>query len=270
MKQGMEYRIKIVGIQMGIRNIAIVLLSLFYLLLSSCNSENVPDCFKNEGKLIREEVFISSFNRITVFENIELIIIPGTSQKVEIETGEFLRNGVSANVDDGNLILRDNNNCNLFRPYGSTKIFVTTPDLTEIRSSTGFPIRSTGPLEFNDILLVSESFINPETETTDGSFDLEFNAGTIRVVVNGIAYFKLRGNAESLNINIAAGDSRIEAESLISQNVSINHRGSNDILVYPQQSLEGVIRGTGDVISFNRPEIVDVEEVFRGILIFRD
>ena len=240
------------------------------ILLSSCNGENVPDCFQNEGDLIREEVTVPFFDRITVFEGVEMIVSFGTEQRVEIETGEFLRKEVSAQVEERRLILRDDNGCNLFRDYNVTKIYVTTPDLTEIRSSTGFPIRSNGPLPFSDVRLISESFINPETETTDGSFDLEFNSQSVRIVVNGIAYFKLRGTTENLNIQIAAGDSRIEAEDLSAQNVTVDHRGSNDIRINPQLLLQGVIRGTGDVVSFNRPETIDMDVLYRGQLIFID
>lgn len=242
----------------------------FILINGSCNSEDAPDCLKNEGKIVRDQVSVPEFDQITVFENIELILIQGPEQKVEIETGEFLREKVSAVVENGRLVLRNDNGCNLFREYGITRIFVTTPDLKEIRSSTGFPIRSNGALSFSEITLLSESFLDPEAETTDGSFDLEFNTQSVRVVSNGIAYFRLRGTTENLNINIAAGDSRVEAESLIAQNVTINHRGSNDIMINPQRSLQGLISGTGDVISFNRPDVVDIEVIFRGRLIFED
>ncbi|MGI9546270.1 MAG: head GIN domain-containing protein [Flavobacteriaceae bacterium] len=258
------------NINRALRYILILFGVLNMLGISSCNGENVPDCFRNEGTIVREQVTVAGFDRITVFENIELIIIQGTEQKVEIETGEFLRKDVSANVEDGRLILRNKASCNFFREYGNTRIFVTTPDLREIRSSTGFPIRSNGLLSFSDLSLFSESFINSESETTDGSFDLELNTQSVRLVVNGIAYFQLSGATENLNITIAAGDSRIEAETLMAQNVTIDHRGSNDIRINPQLSLQGVIRGTGDVISFNRPDTVDVEVIFRGRLLFED
>lgn len=238
--------------------------------IMGCGGENTPDCFQAEGDLVREEITLAAFDRITVFENIEMVLIQGGEQSVVIETGEFLRNEVSADVVDGELILRDENNCNFFRDYNTTVIYVTTPDLIEVRSSTGFPIRSDGPLSFSDVTLISESFTVPENETTDGSFDLEFNAGTVRIVVNGIAFFNLSGTADLLDVTIAAGDSRIEAESMVVQNVNLNHRGSNDILINPQESIQGIIRSTGDVLSFNRPEIVDVEEVFNGRLIFVD
>ena len=242
----------------------------FLFLGSSCNGENVPDCFQKAGDLVRVEVALDSFNRVTVFENIEVILAQGAEQKVEIETGEFLLNEVSAEVEEGRLLLRNANQCNFFREYQLTKVYITTPELFEIRSSTGFPIRSATPLTFTDLRLISESFNNPESETTDGSFELELNTQSLSIVVNGIAFFDLAGSTQNLNIVIAAGDTRVEAEALTAQIVRIDHRGSNDIRISPQQSLSGVIRGTGDVVSFNRPDLVDVEVLYRGQLIFID
>ena len=95
-------------------------------------------------------------------------------------------------------------------------------------------------------------------------------AFTVSIVVNGIAYFRLQGDTDNFNITIAAGDSRVEAENLVSQNVDLNHRGSNDVYVNPQQRISGVIRGTGDVISINRPPEIEVEELYNGRLIFQD
>ena len=118
--------------------------------------------------------------------------------------------------------------------------------------------------------MVSESFNNPETVTTDGSFDLQLVSENVSIVVNGIAFFQLSGATTNFNVTIAAGDSRIEAENLIAENVRVNHRGTNDILINPQQSISGIIRGFGDVISSNRPPEISVEETFNGRLIFRE
>jgi len=246
------------------------LLCFLFLLISfnSCDSENASDCFQETGEIIREDVEVAEFTTITVFENITLVVKQGTTQKVEIETGENLRNEVAAVVEDGRLVLTDTNDCNYVRDYVTTVVYVTTPNLTEIRSSTGFPIRSNGILNFERLSLLSESFTNPEAETTDGEFDLELNVTSLSITVNGIAYFKLKGTAENLNINIAAGDSRIETQELIAQNVNLNHRGSNDILINPQSKLSGVLRGTGDVLSYSRPPEINIEELYNGRLIF--
>ena len=236
---------------------------------SACNSDNAPDCIQNAGDLVREEIALSDFTKITVFEKINLVVKQGDIQKVEIETGEFLRDEISAIVEGDRLILRNENGCNLFRDYGVTTIYVTSPNINELRSSTGFSIKSEGVLSYPNLVLLSESFTEPEAETTDGEFDLELNTSTVSVIVNGIAYFKLSGTTENLSLNIAAGDSRIEAENLVAQNVTLNHRGSNDMLINPQLAVRGTIRGYGDVVSFNRPATVEVEELFNGRLIFK-
>ncbi len=241
-----------------------------FLLFFACNGENTPDCFQNAGDTIRRTVEASDFTTITVFENINLVVKEGAEQKVEIETGEFLQNEVTASVEDNRLVLRNENGCNFIRDYGLTTIYVTSPNITEIRSSTGLLVSSDGILNYPNLNLISESFNNPESETTDGSFDLNVNAENVRITVNGIAFFKVQGSTTNFNVNIAAGDSRIEAEGLSAQNVNLNHRGSNDVIANPQLRISGVIRGTGDVISINRPPEVEVEELFNGRLIFRD
>lgn len=246
------------------------LVLLFFMLMNmACNSEVAPDCLQDSGEVVIMEVSLSEFDRITVFENVTLILKHGDTQKVEIETGEHLLEEVSATVEEGRLLLRDTNDCNYFRDYGLTKIYVTSPNITEIRSSTGWPIVSDGVLGYPSLSLISESFINPESETTDGEFDLEVASNNLSVVVNGIAYFKLSGTVENLSLNIAAGDSRIEAENLVATHINLNHRGSNDMLVFPQESIRGTIRSVGNVISFNRPAVIAVQEDYKGELIFR-
>ena len=234
-----------------------------------CNSESAPDCFQNSGEIIRQEISVPTFSKITVFEKVALVLKEGDTQKVEVESGENLLEEVSAVVEGGRLILRNENGCNLFRDYGLTTVFVTSPNIDEIRSSTGLPIQSDGVLSYPNLELFSESFLEPEAETTDGEFDLELASQSVSVVANGIAYFKLRGTSDNLSLIIAAGDSRIEAESLLADNIFLDHRGSNDMFINPQESVQGVIRGVGDVISANRPTTIEVEELFRGRLIFR-
>lgn len=238
--------------------------------LFGCNSENASDCFQNAGDIVREEVDVPNFTKITVQENVTLILKQGDVNRVEVETGEFLRNDVNVTVVEDRLLVKDNNNCNFVRDYGLTKIYVTAPNITEIRSSTGFPIQSDGILQYPNLNLLSESFNDPEALTTDGSFDLELASENVTIVSNGIAYFKLRGNVTNFNIVFAAGDSRLEAGDFLAQNITVNHRGTNDMLIRPQRVLQGVIRGTGDVVSFQTPDVVDVEELYTGKLIFRE
>lgn len=237
------------------------------LLIIACDSENAGDCFQKTGRIIKQEVVVDVFNKILVNRDIELIIKEGINQQVIIETGNNLLNDVEAIVIDKKLILTDNNSCNYVRNYGITKVYVTSPNITEIRSSTQYDVKSDGVLTYPSLTILSEDFGAPETFTS-GNFKLQIDNNEFRLVFNNLSNCFISGKTNSLSITFAAGTSRFEGRNLIAQNVQISNRGSNDMIVNPQQELKGKISGTGNVISVNRPPIVDVEEVYKGKLIF--
>lgn len=245
-----------------------VSVSLVVLFIGCTNA--LPGCFKGAGNPARIEIDVPEFTAITVFENIQLIISQGPEQQVVVESGEHLLSGITATVESGTLILRDTNNCNLFQDYGQTVIRVVSPELQTVRSSSGWPIRSDGVLAFNDLSLISENYSNPETQTTDGAFDLSVNAQKLNIVSNGLASFSLKGFTDNLSITLAAGDSRVEASLLRAGSVQINHRGSNDIMVFPLNRISGRIRAYGNVICHNRPDEIQVTEEYKGRLLFTD
>ncbi|WP_158975665.1 head GIN domain-containing protein [Cellulophaga sp. L1A9] len=246
------------------------ILFLVFSLLLGCNSENASDCFQKSGDIIQEELSLEDFSQITIFEGVKLVIKQADEQKVVLETGENLINDIRVEVIDNRLVAYNDNSCNLVRDYGLTTLYVSSPNISEIRSSTGFLIKSDGALEYPSLSLLSESFGVPEAETTDGEFDIEVNNTSVNIVSNGIAFFKVSGVTNNLSVVFAAGDSRLEAENLIANNVNINHRGSNDMLVNPQESLKGKLLSTGDVISYSKPAVVEVEELYKGELIYRN
>ena len=245
-----------------------VLHILILILIVSCDSENALDCFQRTGDIVRQEINVPDFTRILVNPNIEMIVKEGSITSVVIETGDNLLEEVSARVEGDRLILENTNDCNFVRDFNQTKIFVTAPNITEIRSATQFDISSDGTLSYPSLQLISEDF-NEDTGTTTGTFTLEIENESLGVAGNNITSFFIRGNTTSLNVNFFSGTGRFEGVDLIAENVRIFHRGTNKIIVNPQQTLRGEIRSTGDVISVNSPPIVEVETFFTGKLFFQ-
>lgn len=237
------------------------------LLIFACNSEDAGDCFQTSGSIIQQEITLVAFDKILVNRDVELILKKGVDFKITIETGENLMNDVEAVVIDGELQLTDNNSCNYFRDYGLTKVYVTAPNITKIRSSTQYDISSDGVLNYSNLELISEDF-NAAGSFTVGDFRLQVNTSQLRVVANNISSFYITGQTENLFVGFYSGSGRFEGENLIAQNISVFHRGSNDIIINPQVSLSGEIRSTGDVISKHHPATVNVETFYTGHLIF--
>ncbi|WP_281846864.1 head GIN domain-containing protein [Olleya namhaensis] len=243
-----------------------ILLILTTVFLLGCNSENAPDCFQSAGDIIQQDIEVDLFTKILVYQNVELFVEQGLTQKVVLETGENLLNDTQVYVENGQLILKDNNGCNLTRDYGVTKVYVTTPNLTEIRNSSAFDVNSIGMLNFSELRLLSEDY-NGEYYNV-GNFNLEVNCTNLAVVINNVTTNILVGSTQNLSVNHASGDGRFEGRNLIAQNVTIYHRGSNDIIVNPQVSLIANLVSTGDVIAVNTPSTVTKSELFDGRVIF--
>ena len=234
----------------------------------ACDSEDASDCWQKSGNIINREVETEPFTKILVNENIEMILKEGPEQKIVVETGENLLNDIVVEVIEGQLKLSNNNSCNYVRDYTSTKIYVTAPNITEIRSSTQLDIKSDGILTYPNLFVISEDFNYSGSQTT-GNFYLEINNESFRLVFNNLSNCFVSGTTNNLNINFAAGNCRFEGENFLVGNINVYHRGSNDIIVHPVESINGNLYGTGDLILVNEPPAINVNEYYRGRLIIR-
>jgi hypothetical protein len=90
----------------------------------------------------------------------------------------------------------------------------------------------------------------------------------LNIVANGFSDFFLTGTAVKAEIALYSGNSRVEAADLLIHDLMVFHRSTNKIIVNPQMSIIGEIRSLGDVISKNKPPLIDVIEYYTGRLIF--
>ncbi len=241
-----------------------ILLLFLTLSLFNCNPN---DCFESTGKTIQKEIVLPIFNKIEVGNEISLLLKQGNSQKVIIKSGENIIENVSAEVIDGKLIVEEENICNLNRDYAVTTLIITSPNIIEIRSNTARNIKSEGVLTYSNLFLVSEDFNTNALNI--GDFNLNINCQNLTVSCNGSSIVTIKGTTENLNVGFYAGSTRFIGNDLIANNVTIIQKSSNDILVNPQNSITGNIHSVGDVLSFNRPNIVSVTEHYTGKLIFK-
>lgn len=242
------------------------LIYIIIIVFFACDKEDANDCFQTEGEIIQQEVAVSQFQKILVNKDIELIISQGGDYEVIVETGSNLINDIKVEIVGEELRLSDNNSCNFVRGYGITKIHVIAPNITEIRSSTQFDISSEGELNFDNLILISEDS-NASDSYTVGDFRLTTNSNTLRVVSNNISSFYIDGITESLIVGFYSGTGRFEGEDLLAKHIDVFHRGSNDMIVHPIESLSGELRGTGDLITVNQATTVNVEQYYSGQLI---
>jgi len=238
------------------------------LLFNSC--ERPSECVESSGAIIVKDVAVSNFKKIKVYKGIEVVIKQGDVPKVQIEAGENFIDNIEVIQIDDQLIFKDRTSCNWVRAYGTTKILVTTPTLEEVYSKTDRKISSNGVLTFPNLSLISlDKDADGEKGAGTGDFILNINNQSITVSNNNVSRFFLTGQTNTANFNFYFGDGRIEAQHLVAQNITVFHRGSNDMIVYPVVNLSGELYSTGYLVSKNHPSnSPQVTAHYNGQLIF--
>ena len=124
------------------KNITVLLITLF--LCFSCNDKDANDCFQKAGNLIKEEFILADFEKIIVYNGIELYIEQSDDEKIIVETGENLMPDIVLKVENNQLEIIDNNTCNFVRDYNITKVYLYKKNITQIRNSSAAAVNSIG------------------------------------------------------------------------------------------------------------------------------
>ena len=246
------------------KKIILIILSFF---IFSC--EKPSDCIESSGDYITKEIAVTAFSKIKVYRGIEVIITQGDDYKVQILAGENFIDNVEVKQNGNQLIFKDETSCNWVREYGQIKIYVTTPTLEEIYSKTDRNISTNGTVTFPNLSVLSlDKDADGEAGAGTGDFHLTVDCQNFSIHNNNVSRFYVSGNTVNADFNFYFGDGRIEAQNLIAQNMHVYHRGSNDMLVKPMQSINGILNSTGNLVLYNLPPIVDVEELYQGSVVY--
>jgi hypothetical protein len=146
---------------------------------------------------------------------------------------------------------------------------VTTPTLEEIYSKTERNISSDGVLTFPVLKVYSlDKAGDGDSGAGTGDFILNVDNDYLHIESNNVSRFFLSGHTNEANLYFSFGDGRIEAKDLIAQSITVYHRGSNDMIVHPVQSITGLLNSTGNLILTNVPPIVDLQQLYYGHVIY--
>ena len=242
------------------------------ILVTSCGISE--DCFKGNGNQITQTFPLENFSKIKVYDGVGLVVKEGPNYEVTIKTSDNIIDNLEVKLQGNMLVIKDNSSCNIARDYGQTTVYITIPDGTilplvqelELHCKTEQKIQSDGILHSPIIRLFSIGDDGDGAGTAD--FHITVNNGQLVVESNNVSNFYINGHCTEMLLNFYFGDGRFYGENLRAENIKLYHRGSNDMFVYPIQKIEGTIFATGNVVLKNVPPIVNVDEVYRGRVIY--
>lgn len=243
-----------------------ILFSLVFLLFG-CDSESAWDCVQTPGTGVVFEESVEQFHSITIQGHMDLVLIQDTLTQIKVETRENLASAIHFSVTDGLLFIEEKSSCNLLKDRSYTTIYIHAPELHSIRNASTGTVRNKGIWVQDKMALISENHFD-SAYYNNGTFDMHLEVRELSVLANGNSLFDLKGAADKADISFYSGSARLEAKTMQIQEIEVYHRGYNHMLVYPVQAIRGEILNTGDVRAYHLPSIVEVEEKYRGSLIF--
>jgi hypothetical protein len=238
----------------------------FVFLFANC--EKPSDCIKSSGQMTSKVYEGIIFTKIIVNKRIGLVITQGNDYKVEVKTGENLINDIEVNVIDNKLILEDNTTCNWVRDYGETTVYVTTPHLTDVYCKTEKDITCNGVLSFPYLHLVSMNNYDGYSGSGTGDYILNLACEKLLIENNDVSRYFLTGEVKEMTINFYEFGGIFYGQNLSVDSVSLYHRGTNDMFIRPIHSIKGDIYNVGNVICNSKPEKIEVNQHYKGKLIF--
>jgi Putative auto-transporter adhesin, head GIN domain len=237
------------------------------IILVSC--EKPSDCIESTGAIITKDFEVTPFTKIDIDKGVEVVITEGPEYKLQIKIGENQLDNINIRQDATTLNIKDNTTCNWVRDYGQTIAYITAPNIDEIYSKTDRNISSNGVLTFPSLKIIAvDKNGDGRNGAGTGDFHLQLDNNRFEIQINTMSRHYISGKTNEFQVGIYNGDGRVEAPNLIAKNIGIYHRGSNDIIVFPTESIKGKMVSTGNTILKNNPPIIQVEQFYQGVLIY--
>lgn len=217
---------------------------------------------KSTGDKITEYRNVSGFSKITLHNNVDLILHPGKPFECKVTAGENLLDLVTTEVDQGTLTIRNKNKCNWVRSFKNK--FTVELSLPSIQY-----IYYTGSGNITCADTIRESLFNMDGWTCSGSISLLFNCSTTWLSLHtGTADLKASGFS-GVSYVYNSGSGPMECSRLQTGYTYVTNASTNDCYIQVTKELGAKIVLQGDIYYSGTPYKVEKEILGDGTLIHR-
>lgn len=186
----------------------------------------------------KETRSVGSFDKIVIGGAYNVYITQGDVEEVRLEGSKEAIEKIETESENGTLKIKQKKSKGWnWDNSGKLKVYVTFKSLTAIVSSGSSNVEVTSKVKADEFSLV-----------TSGSSDVKMSmdVNSVKIVLSGSSDVELSGMAKEQSI-VVSGSGDIEALDLESNNVSVKISGSGSVSVHANESLNGVVSGSGDI-----------------------
>lgn len=219
-----------------------------------------PGCVESAGPLTKEERILPSFSKIELDDNIDLVLIQGDSEKVEITAPRNILPNIQTNITNDVLSITNQTECRWLRnPDEKIKIKLY------FKNISNFEYKGSGNVTNEDTLRLGSFWINSETGA--GIIELKVNIPDLGVIIlKENATMILHGYSEHCSTYTNARGV-LNLSDLQAKRMYIIYSGLADTYIQVSDELDATIRYKGNVYCKGNPNIIRQDYFSSGRLI---
>jgi len=204
------------------------------------------DVLRGKGEVVSRTRTVGSYDAINMGGEFEVYLTQGPAKDIILEGQENVLAELMTTTRNNQLEIKYNkHNVKIDKPV---KVYLTTPNLTEVNLSGSNTVRGLTDWQVNDLKLSSSG---------SGSINLTLiNANNIQSKVSGSGEITLNGIANKHELDIS-GSGKLKAYSLTTKISDINISGSGKAELTVTEQLIAKISGSGDVYYKGSPGTVN-------------
>ena len=229
------------------KNVLLILLASISLGSYSCSF--IGNCVEGEGKIVEESLDLEEFSEIEVYGASKVHLTQGDKQSVSIKAQSNLIELLNKEVNGDTWEIKFKK-CVQYNE--GVEIFIVVPDLNEIG------IHGSGEVIGEDVFHCKNLELDIKGS---GEIRLNLRAEKVESNIAGSGDIILEGKTNAHSISIQ-GSGDIAAYELEAADTEVDIKGSGDVKVNTNSSLDVEIYGSGDV--YYRGDVQNVSSEIRG------
>jgi len=218
------------------------------LVMNSCRKSNPLDCFNSTGPDITQDRTSGTFNKIVLYNNVNLVITQDSVNSIKMVAGENIIDRVTTSVNKGTLVIENTNTCNWTRNFNREIIAYV-----KVKNLSGIDYRGSGDISSTNTITSDSLVLN----IWEGAGKVDLNIKTQRNYIYfhiGTADVYYSGHTH-LSYITAASFGPIDARNLSSVYTFMANKGSNNCFVNASLHLGATISSIGNVYYLGDPDI---------------
>jgi Putative auto-transporter adhesin, head GIN domain len=198
---------------------------------------------EGSGVLRSQERSVLEFHAIDASGALDLEVVQGSPQRVEVSTDDNLLPLLRTEVHGGTLTIEMKG---LVDTTGAIRVRITAPAIDAVSLSGSSDAKIKG--------FTGQSFQLETSGSGSVTLDAMNLTGTLAINSSGSSEIRAQGESRALTID-TSGSSTIDTRPLAAASVAIDASGSADILVFAKDSLIVNVSGSGDVGYLGQPRV---------------